>query len=406
MGSFFLHAFLCLAMVGVALFIGPYLLSHWRKAEAESEAEATYLKRRAELKAEAEAADERLATLDKRVHLVSLGFREVARKIAPLVVNVANYREPRQGEDGFLSRKTVFQDPDTQHKYIQSGVGSGLLIKPGLVLTNHHVVKNAQRLRITFASGRSLGEDADAVVADPVTDLAIIRLQPQHPEKFKDDMNVTTVFADSDKDVQVGDWALAVGSPLGLRQTITQGVISAKGRLLTMLDLVELLQTDAAINPGNSGGPLFDQYGRVMGINVAIASDNGANQGIGFAIPSNTVKKIFEQLDAHGEVVRGYFGVLLDETSSKQSETLGLKDAGGVRITQVVPGEAADKAGLKVGDVIVAYQGHTLPAHLPMRLLRQWILETAPDTQATLEILRSGRREAFTVQVGKRPAQQ
>src|SRR5439155_20385879 len=135
----------------------------------------------------------------------------------------------------------------------------------------------------------------------------------------REDLNASAEFADSDKDVHVGDWALAIGSPLGLRQTVTQGVISAKGRVLGMLDLVELLQTDAAINPGNSGGPLFDQYGRVVGINVAIASDNGGNQGIGFAIPSNTARRIAAQLLEEGEVQRGYLGIALDEVPPAQA---------------------------------------------------------------------------------------
>src|SRR5207253_2663490 len=165
------------------------------------------------------------------------------------------------------------------------------------------------------------------------------------PANLREDVNVTTAFADSDKDVQVGDWALAIGSPLGLRQTVTQGVVSAKGRLLTMLDLVELLQTDAAINPGNSGGPLFDQYGRIMGINVAIASDNGGNQGIGFAIPSNTAKKIFEQLRAQGEVPRGFLGIALMEVLGAKAKALGLGENGGVLITLVEPNPAAGKAG-------------------------------------------------------------
>src|SRR5207302_11308296 len=184
---------------------------------------------------------------------------------------VINLRDPKKA-DPFHKRNLLF-DPDKDRKYAQQGVGSGILVKPGFVLTNFHVIRQAQRLRITFASGHSIGVDPDAVASDPVTDLAVIRLPTD--ASLKEDVNVTTPFADSDKDVHVGDWALAIGSPLGLRQTVTQGVVSAKGRLLTMLDLVELLQTDAAINPGNSGGPLFDQYGRIMGLNVSIDSASG-----------------------------------------------------------------------------------------------------------------------------------
>ena len=153
------------------------------------------------------------------------------------------------------ARRPSFSTPDNDRKYLQLGVGSGLIVKPGVILTNNHVVMGAERLRISFASGQSIGVDPGAVVRDAMTDLAVIRLPSDLPAGLKEEAQQSAVFADSDKDVQVGDWALAIGSPLGLKQTVTQGVISAKGRLLHMLDLVELLQTDAAINPGNSGGP-------------------------------------------------------------------------------------------------------------------------------------------------------
>jgi S1-C subfamily serine protease len=392
-----------LLLVAVTLYTAPYLLVHWRMTEAQAEADAAYLKRRAELKAESEVANQRLQLLDKRVVLTSLGFREVVRKVAPVVVNVANYRTPSKMEGMFAGKRGLLRDADNEKLYVQTGVGSGIIVKPGYVLTNYHVVKNLQRLRVTFASGRSVGEDAEAVVADPVTDLAVIRLSATERANLHDDLNVSAEFADSDKDVQVGDWALAIGSPLGLRQTVTQGVISAKGRLLGMLDLVELLQTDAAINPGNSGGPLFDQYGRVVGINVAIASDTGSNQGIGFAIPSNTAKQIFDQLVSQGEVIRGYLGVALDEVAAKKAKELGLTESGGVEVVKVLPGEAADKAGLLAGDVIVRYRSEVLDHLQPMRQLRQMILSTAPETQVVMEIIRDGEHHTVNVQVGKRP---
>jgi len=399
----FLPASVFLLVVSLTLYAAPYLIVHWRMTEAHAEADAAYLKRRAELKAESEAADLRLQLLDKRVVLTSLGFREVVRKVAPVVVNVANYRNPSKVEGVLASKRGLSRDADNDKLYIQSGVGSGIIVKPGYVLTNHHVVKNAQRLRVTFASGQTAGEDPEAVAADPVTDLAVIRLTQSGRPSIHDDLNVSAEFADSDKDVQVGDWALAIGSPLGLRQTVTQGVISAKGRLLGMLDLVELLQTDAAINPGNSGGPLFDQYGRIVGINVAIASDTGGNQGIGFAIPSNTAKKIFEQLVSQGEVVRGYLGVGLEEISAKRAKELGLADSGGVEVMQVLPGQSADKAGMQAGDIIVRYRNDVLDRVQPMRQLRQMILDTNPETQVVMEIIRDGKHHTVNVQVGKRP---
>ena len=171
-----------------------------------------------------------------------------------------------------------------------------------------------------------------------------------------------------------------------------------------MLDMVELLQTDAAINPGNSGGPLFDQYGRIMGINVAIASDNGGNQGIGFAIPSNTAKKIFEQLRTKGEVPRGYLGIGLEEVAGPQAKALGLGDHGGVRITLIQPRQAAEEAGLQAGDVITHINNQMLPRDQAARHFRQLIVDTDPDEHVAVEILRNGRRENFQIKVGKRPA--
>lgn len=400
--GFVLPSAFFLSVIVLVIYVAPYLLTHWRVAEAQAEAEASYVKRRAELKAEAEHADERLELLDKKVHLAALGFREVVRKVTPRVVNIQNLGEPKKA-DLLLGKRSMIYDLEKNRNFAQLGVGSGILVKPGYILTNHHVVRGALRLRITFASGQSLGIDPESVSADPITDLAVIRLPAKPPAHLKDDINLSTDFADSDKDVQVGDWALAIGSPLGLRQTVTQGVISAKGRLLGMLDLVELLQTDAPINPGNSGGPLFDQRGRVAGINVAIASDNGGNQGIGFAIPSNTAKKIFDQLVAQGEVPRGYLGIALEEIAGPRAKELGLGEQGGVLITQVIPDQAGEKAGLRTGDVILRFNNEALLQGQPVRHLRQLIVDTEPETQVSLEILRGGKKQNVPVKVGKRP---
>jgi S1-C subfamily serine protease len=394
--------FLALLML-LVLFGGMHLLHHWRILDAQAEAESVFLKRRAELRADAEHAEERLDLLDKRVHLTSLGFREVVRKVAPKVVNVASFREPKAAELPLLAKKGLIFDAENDRKYMQVGVGSGLVIQPGVILTNHHVVKGAQRLRITFASGQSIGIDPAAVVSDAITDLAVLRLPESLPAGIKEDAQNTTEFADSDKDVQVGDWALAIGSPLGLKQTVTQGVISAKGRLLHMLDLVELLQTDAAINPGNSGGPLFDQYGRVMGINVAIASDNGGNQGIGFAIPANTAKKIAEQLLAKGEVLRGYVGIAMDEIPGAKLKALKLDD-GAILVKEVMPGEAADRAGMRAGDIIVRVNKDALNRWEPIRHFRQLVVDLEPGSEVTIEVLRGDERRQLPLTVGKRPA--
>lgn len=388
-------------LVAGLVYAAPWLVHQWRKMEVESEAEAAYQKRRAELRAENEAADSRLQFLDKKINFVSLGFREVVRKVGPSVVSVQHLSEPKAKEGEFLLNTVL--DVEQNRRYQQTGMGSGLIVKKGYLLTNQHVVHGAKRIRILFASGQAVGVDPDAVTSDPMTDLAVIKLPEKLPKGIDQDMLLPAEFADSDKDVQVGDWALAVGSPLGLKQTVSQGIISAKGRFLSR-PLIDLLQTDAAIHPGNSGGPLFDQMGRVVGINVAIATENGRNQGIGFAIPSNTARKVFEKLVAGGEVPRGYLGVALDDLPAKELKALALEDAGAVVITRVEPDQPAAQAGLKIGDVLLRFNDTPLSLVQPVHHLRQLIADIEPGQTAAIEIFRNGGRQTVQVVAGKRPA--
>ncbi len=390
------------SIVLVTLFVAPMLLARWRLLEAEAEAQAIYLKRRAELKAEAEAADERLNLLDKRSHLISLGFREVVRKVIPQVVNVTTLREFDKGGVDLFGNLPTIQDPKTKQNYLSAGVGSGLIVQPGYILTNHHVINGGDRFRVTFASGQHLSIDKEQISSDPLTDLAVIRLPQDVSSEIKEDYNFPADFADSDK-VQRGDLVLAIGSPLGLKHTVTHGVISAKGRLIRMLEMVELLQTDAPINPGNSGGPLFDQYGRVVGINVAIASDTGGSQGIGFVIPSNVAKSIFHKLATKGEVVRGFIGVAMEKVPQQVAKEEGLGGLGGILILQVVPNFPAHKAGMKDGDIILKMNGQPLRPTEPMRHFRKLILETEVGSRVPIEIQRNGERQTLIVEITRRP---
>ncbi len=396
--TFLLTTLLTLATTALAVYWAPTLAVRWRQAEDQAAADAAYLKRLAELKAEAEIADQKLQDLDQRFQLVGLGFREVARKIAPVVVHISNEVEaPRSGGSG-----RTFYDYETDRRYRERAEGSGVLIKPGFVLTNHHVVRNAERLRITFASGRWLTVAPEAVASDRLTDLAVIVL-PAPEGAAISDYALTAELADSDHEVQVGDWVLAAGSPFGLRQTVTAGIISAKGRVeLGILDQVELLQTDAAVNPGNSGGPLFDQRGRVAGINVAIASDSGRNQGIAFAIPSNTVQEVFAQLVEKGEVERGYLGVALQDLPAGLDKRLGVSETGGVIITRVEAESPADQGGIRPRDVIVRYNHEPVGPVNTITQLRQRIARTAPETTIPIEVLRRGERLTLDVTIAKR----
>ncbi len=406
LGSFVFPLIVVVALIVTIIFGTPHVLYYWRITEAQAEAEAIYVKRKAELKAEAEHADHRLDVLDKRVHLASLGFREVARKVLPHVVNIVNLRTPTKKDLEFveLGKQKLVYDPDDQRHYVHQGLGSGIIFKPGVILTNHHVLRDAHRLRITFTNGRSIGVDISKAVSDARTDLAVIRLPEQLPAPLKEDAQNVAMFADSDKDVHVGDWTLAMGSPLDLRQTVTQGIISAKGRLLSLQDveMVELIQTSAAIHPGNSGGPLFDQLGRVVGINVAIATDNGGNQGIGFAIPSNTATRICDLLLTTGEVPRGYLGIGLEELPGPQLKALNI-DGGAIVVKHLEPGEAAEKAGLNAGDIIVRVNQQSLSTWKTKRHFLQLIVDIAPGSSVTLDVIRGDERRQLAVTVGKRP---
>lgn len=391
---------LFLLIILASLLAVPELTVRWLRREGQAHAEAAYLKRQAELKAEAEAAERRLGQLDKRIQFISLGFREVARRVAPVVVNVTNEKEIAEGVRG-----RVFFDLETKRSYEERGEGSGIIIKPGFVMTNHHVVRDADRLRVIFPSGKWVIVKSEGVYTDALTDLAVLRLPQETKQKLQRDYEVAADFADSDKDIQVGDWVLAAGSPFGLKQSLTAGIVSAKGRVeLGIVDQVELIQTDAALNPGNSGGPLFDQQGRVVGINVAIASQSGGFQGIGFAIPSNSAREIFTTLVEKGEVVRGFLGIGMQEVPIEAEQRLGISETGGVIVTSVGPTLPADQAGIRSGDVIVRYNQESVGPGNAMSQLRHKIAHTEPGATVPVEILRNRKKMTFDVTVIKRPA--
>ncbi len=376
---------LALALGGLlVMYLIPDVKQRWGLREASVDAEAVYLKRKAELRAESEQAVDLLKDLDQRVQLVSLGFRTTVRKVVPTVVHLTN------------ERKEV--------SYRTAGTGSGVIVKPNVILTNHHVVKSADRVMVTFPSGRKHLVDAKHLRLDDASDLAILILPPETPEAVQDEMKIVSEFADSDRDIQVGDWTLAIGSPLGLRQTVSQGILSATGRRLRSMDLVKLLQTDAAIHPGNSGGPLYDLVGRIVGINVAIASDNGSNQGIGFAIPSNVVKKNIEELYEFGEVRRGFLGIVLRDLSDEEREGLGgERHSGAVFISAVQPDSPASHAELLPGDVVLLVNEQKLDRYDSTFHFRQLIADFAPGAEISFRVLRTGNALEKRATVGKRP---
>jgi serine protease Do len=296
--------------------------------------------------------------------------------------------------DDFLERFFGRRSPGGQEPpgaERQQGAGSGFIIsQDGLILTNHHVVGDADRVMVKLSDGREY--TAKTIGTDPPSDVAVIKIEAQG----------LPVLALGDSDaMEVGDWAIAAGSPLGLTQTITVGVISAKGRShLGITDFEDFMQTDAAINPGNSGGPLLNLQGEAIGVNTAIASRSGGSMGIGFAIPSNMAKALEQQLVTRGKVVRGYLGVGIQQLTSALAQSLRLNTTEGVLVSDVAPGSPAAKAGLKRGDVIVAFNDQ--PVHDPGQL-RNLVAMTPPGTKATLQVLRENQKRTVSVELGELP---
>ncbi len=293
-----------------------------------------------------------------------------------------------------LFRQFFGNVPDQERESRQEGIGSGVIVTPdGYILTNNHVVEGADELKITLADDRDF--IAKVIGSDPKTDVAVLKIDAK-------DLPCVTL-ADSDK-LRVGDIVFAVGNPLNVGQTVTMGIISAKGRSkLGLLENVsgyeDFIQTDAAINMGNSGGALVDARGRLIGINSAIISPSRGNIGIGFAIPINLASVIMNSLAETGTVARGYLGVTSDTMTADIAEQLGLpKQSRGVVITDIDPDSPAEKAGLKRTDVILAINDHPVSTWEELRLL---VAQVVPEAKATLKIVRDGKPRTVEVTLGK-----
>ena len=281
--------------------------------------------------------------------------------------------------------------------FTRRALGSGVIIdKDGYIVTNAHVVKGADKIVVTLQDGREDGREFDAKVVgiDEKTDVALLKIQSPG------DLAVATL-GDSDA-LHVGDWVVAIGNPFGLSETVTAGIVSAKGRVIGEGPYDDFIQTDASINPGNSGGPLLNLQGQVIGINSAIYSQSGGNIGIGFAIPINLVKSVVAQLKAHGKVVRGWLGVAIQDITPDLAKSFGLKQAEGALVSDVTPDSPAARAGLERGDIIVEYNGtHIEAAHqLPALVAGTEIGKTVP-----IKVLRNGESKTLSVTIAEMPAQ-
>jgi len=327
-------------------------------------------------------------------------FIDAAKAATPCVVYIQAEGVSEYGQDqfdffndDFFNR--FFGAPPNRRRAPQPQVsqGSGFIVSPtGHILTNLHVVKGAKKITVLLHNGEQREVSASFIGGDERTDVAMIKIDEVIDNKFPH-----LELGNSD-DVEVGEWVLAVGNPFQLEATVTAGIISAKGRQnLQITDLEDFLQTDAPINPGNSGGPLIDLDGNVVGMNTAIVSRSGGYMGIGFAIPSNMLKNIKEQLIEKGSVSRGFLGVSLQPIDRDLAEAFNLKQAEGALIVDVVEGSPAAEAGLKQGDIITHVNGHEVKTP---STLRNEVMLLKPNTKVMLTINRNGKILSIPVVLG------
>ncbi len=347
--------------------------------------------------------DQNVALLDRTAKV----FAAVVKKVMPAVVFVQVEKTVERGGtfSPFQDPSDLFSDPfferffgprfqpkpRTPKKFNQRGQGSGFIInKDGYILINNHVVGDADLIRVKLADGREF--KAKVIGTDPQSDVAVIKIDAT-------DLPVLSL-GDSDK-LDVGEWVIAIGNPFGLSQTVTVGVVSAKGRSrIGINDYEDFIQTDAAINPGNSGGPLVNIHGEAIGMNTAIFSRSGGYMGIGFAIPINMAKAIVNQLLEKGKVTRGWLGVIIQDIDKELAESFGLKKTEGVLVAEVSEGSPAEKAGLKQGDIILSLNGKKVEK---LGELRNKIAMTSPGTKVKMEVLRENKHETLQVTIGEQP---
>jgi len=333
-------------------------------------------------------------------------FAPVVKKVTPSVVKVyvtgtvkrAAHALPDEFSDNPWLRRFFGDDldgfPGRRGRNMpmprQQGLGSGVIVtRDGYLLTNNHVVENADEVKVAFSDGREF--TAKVVGKDPKSDIAVLKI---------DETDLPAIeLADSDK-LEVGDVVLAIGNPFGIGQTVTSGIISATGRGSLGLDYEDMIQTDAAINPGNSGGALVDAEGRLIGINTAIISRSGGNQGIGFAVPVNLARSVMEGLVKDGRVVRGFLGVSIQDLTPALAREFDVKESGGALVAAVTPRSPAEKAGFQEGDIITEFNGKTVK---DSRHLKLQVAQTKPGTSVPVKVLRDGKTKSLEVTVKELP---
>jgi serine protease Do len=326
-------------------------------------------------------------------------FADLANQLLPTVVNIATTQtlKPNSAQTAMPDLppdsplQDMFKDFLSQSKIPRhvTSLGSGFVVDPsGLIVTNYHVVEEADDITVTLNDGTSL--PAKLIGRDDKTDLALLRVKPKSPL-------ASAHFGDSDK-ARIGDWVIAIGNPYGLGSTVTAGIVSARNRDIAAGPYDDFIQTDAPINRGNSGGPLFDMGGNVVGINSTIISPSGGSVGIGFAIPSNMAREVVEQLRQYGQARRGWLGVRVQQVTTDIAESLGLPTAEGALVADVTPNSPAAKAGVESGDLVVGFDGRPVA---DSRALPRMVADTPIGKTIDLDVLRKGKKASFHVTLAK-----
>ncbi len=339
-------------------------------------------------------------------------FAPVVEKVAPNVVTIATskmVKRSAQGQNPMLNdpmfrrffgipedadpkEKDDDKGPGKKHKQMM-GLGSGVIVSPeGHIMTNNHVIDGADEIIVKVGNEKH-EYIAKKIGTDPSTDIAILKIEPVNKLQ-----GIT--FADSDK-IRVGDLAIAVGNPFGLTQSVTMGIVSATGRSGTgITDYENFIQTDASINPGNSGGALVDMEGRLIGINTAIFSRTGGNQGIGFAVPANLARTVMEGLIKNGRVSRGFLGIALQPLSEELAKAFKIENNAGALVAEVTSKSPAEKAGVQSGDVVVEVSGKKVEGPRELQLM---VAALAPGTKVEVKLVRDAKEKVVTVELGERP---
>jgi len=390
-------------LVGIGLLAGLLVATQWERTPTQPAfGEPNFSNQRESIP----ATEREIRTLDD----LNKAFVDLAKSVNPSVVTVFTERVYRVQQDrmfpffrspfddffeDFFGRRQPRQEPE-EREYRRQGLGSGVIVSDnGYIITNNHVIENADTIRVRMIDQRTF--PAEVVGTDPQTDIAILRV---------DASNLPAIPLGNSDELEIGEWVLAIGSPLSreLAHSVTSGIVSATGRSgIGLAEYEDFIQTDAAINPGNSGGALVNMNGELIGINSAIATRTGGFQGIGFAVPITMAQRVMESLLAHGEVIRGWLGVIIQDIDEIMAQAMDLPINEGALVSDVQENSPAENAGLQQGDVITRIDGKKI---LSTSQLRNEIASRSPDSRITLTIVRDGEERTLDVTLGRLEAEE